>query len=236
MTTTQINVPPSVSRTEFEAAHQGMLAKEKALTHEKDALAAERRRLPRYKMEKNYVFDGPEGKKSLLELFGGRPQLILYSFMFAPGVNGWPDAGCPGCSFFIDNMGNLDHLRARDVSFVVVSRAPLEKLQQYQKRMGWTMPWYSSANTDFNADIGVTTPKGEDHRVNAFYRDGNDVYYTYYTSARGTEQFSSVWNFLDVSALGRQELWEDSPKGYPQSPPYQWWRRHDEYGAEARQG
>ncbi|MEP7242793.1 MAG: DUF899 domain-containing protein [Gammaproteobacteria bacterium] len=229
MTTAQPSFPPSVSQAEFKAAHETQLAKEKALTHQKDALAAERRRMPRLKMEKNYVFDGPDGKKSLLELFGGKQQLVLYSFMFAPTVNGWPDAGCPGCSFFVDNIGNLDHLHARGVNVVLVSIAPLENLERYRKRMGWTIPWYSSANNDFNKDIGVTTPQGEDHRVNVFFRDGNDVYYTFYTSARGTEAFGSTWNFLDITPFGRQELWEDSPKGYPQSPPYQWWRRHDEY-------
>ena len=105
--------------------------------------------------------------------------------------------------------------------------------QRYRKRMGWTLPWYSSANNDFNIDIGVTTDKGEDHRVNVFLLDGDDIYYTYYTSARGTETLRSTWGLLDITPFGRQEDWEDSPAGWPQTLPYQWWRRHDEYGARS---
>ena len=223
------HTPRVVSRAEWQAAHDRLLAKEKAATHAGDALAAERRRLPWLKMEKNYVFDGPK----LRDLFDGRRQLILYSFMFRADVNGWPEAGCPGCSFFVDNLGNPAHLHARDVSLALVSRAPIENIERYRKRMGWTLPWYSSANNDFNIDIGVTTDQGEDHRVNVFLLDGDDIYYTYYTSARGTETLGSTWGLLDITPFGRQEDWEDSPAGWPQTPPYQWWRRHDEYGARS---
>ena len=221
--------PPVVSFDQWKAAHDQQLALEKAATRERDALAAKRRRLPRLKIEKNYVFEGAEGKKSLLELFDGRRQLVLYSFMFAPSVHGWPTAACPGCSFVLDNIGNVSHLNARDTSLVVVSLAPLENIQQYKNRMGWTLPWYSSANNSFNRDIGVTTDEGEDHRVNIFLREGDDIYYTYYTSRRGTEVVGATWGLLDMTPFGRQEEWEDSPAGTPQTPPYQWWRRHDEY-------
>ncbi|MGH6829683.1 MAG: DUF899 domain-containing protein [Methylocella sp.] len=225
--------PRVVSRAEWQAAHARLLAKEKAATHARDALAAERRRLPWLRIEKNYVFDGPQDRASLRDLFDGRRQLVLYSFMFAPDVNGWPEAGCPGCSFVVDNLGNPAHLHARDVSLALVSRAPIENIERYRKRMRWTLPWYSSANNDFNIDIGVTTDKGEDHRVNVFLLDGDDIYYTYYTSARGTETLGSTWGLLDITPFGRQEDWEDSPAGWPQTPPYQWWRRHDEYGARS---
>lgn len=226
-------MPRIVSRAEWQAAHDRLLAKEKAATHARDALAAERRRLPWLRIEKTYVFDGPQDRASLRDLFDGRRQLILYSFMFAPDVNGWPEAGCPGCSFVVDNLGNPANLHARDVSLALVSRAPIENIERYRKRVGWTLPWYSSANNDFNIDIGVTTDKGEDHRVNVFLLDGDNIYYTYYTSARGTETLGSTWGLLDITPFGRQEDWEDSPAGWPQTPPYQWWRRHDEYGARS---
>ena len=230
MTEATIPHPEIVSQTEWQAAHDKLLAKEKAATRARDALAAERRRLPRLRIEKHYLFEGPQGTASLRDLFEGRRQLILYSFMFAPGVNGWPTAGCPGCSFFVDNIGNTDHLHARDVSLVLVSRAPLENIERYRKRMGWTLPWYSSAKNDFNVDIGVTRDDEELHRVNVFLRDGDGIFYTYYTSARGTETLGSTWGLLDLTPFGRQENWEDSPEGVSQTPPYEWWRRHDEYG------
>jgi predicted dithiol-disulfide oxidoreductase (DUF899 family) len=220
-----------VSRAEWEAAHAQLLAKEKAATRARDALAAERRRLPMLRIDKRYEFDGTAGPVPLLDLFDGRPQLILYSFMFAPGVNGWPEAGCPGCSFFVDNIGNIAHLNARGVSIALVSRAPLEAIERYRRRMDWTLPWYSSSQSDFNTDIGVTTAAGEGHRVNVFLREADSIFYTYYTSSRGTETLGSTWGLLDLTPFGRQETWEDSPPGRPQSAPYTWWRRHDEYGS-----
>jgi predicted dithiol-disulfide oxidoreductase (DUF899 family) len=203
--------------------------KEKALTHEHDALAAERRRLPMVKIEKKYEFDGDNGKVRLPDLFEGRRQLILYHFMFAPGVGGWPDAGCPGCSFVADQIPHLSHLHARNTSFVFVSLAPLAKIKRYRRRMGWTIPWFSSAGTDFNRDFGVSTDAGETFGLSVFIRDGRNVYRTYFTNGRGVETLGTVWTLLDVTPFGRQETWEDSPKGRPQTPPYQWWRRHDEY-------
>lgn len=206
-----------------------LLATEKAATRARDALAAERRRQPMVKIDKTYVFEGPAGKVSLLDLFEGRRQLILNHFMFGPGAHGWPEAGCLGCSMFVDQIGHLAHLHARDTSFALVSIATLAKIEAYKKRMGWTIPWYSSAGSDFNRDFGVTTDSGETFGLSAFLRDGDSIFRTYFTSGRGVEALGSVWTFLDLTPLGRQEEWEDSPKGWPQAPPYSWWRRHDEY-------
>jgi predicted dithiol-disulfide oxidoreductase (DUF899 family) len=225
--------PPAVSPAEWQTAHEELLAKEKDATRARDALAAERRRLPMVRIEKDYVFEGPDGKAGLLDLFEGRRQLIVYHFMFAPGVNGWPDAGCDGCSMVVDNIGHLAHLHARDTSLVLVSRAPVEKIEAYKRRMGWTVPWFSSAGSDFNKDFGVTTDEGETFGLSVFLRDSEEVFRTYFTSGRGVEALGSNWTFLDLTPLGRQEDWEDSPEGYPQTPRYEWWRRHDEYEGAA---
>jgi predicted dithiol-disulfide oxidoreductase (DUF899 family) len=234
-TRAQLNLPQVVSEAEWEAAHEELLAKEKEATRARDALAAERRRQPMVRIDKDYVFKGPGGKVSLLDLFDGRRQLILYHFMFAPDVEGWPEAGCEGCSMVVDNVGHLAHLHARDTSFVLVSRAPVAQIEAYRERMGWAIPWFSSADSDFNMDFGVTTDRGETFGLSVFLRDGDDVYRTYFTSGRGVEALGSIWTFLDLTPLGRQEDWEDSPKGYPQTSPYEWWRRHDEY-EDARAG
>jgi predicted dithiol-disulfide oxidoreductase (DUF899 family) len=224
-----MSLPQVVSPAEWQAARDRLLVKEKEATRASDALAAERRRLPMVRIEKDYVFEGPEGSASLLDLFEGRRQLIVYHFMFAPTVNGWPSAGCPGCSWFTDQIGNLAHLHARDTSLVLVSLAPLENIEPYRRRMGWTVPWFSSAGNDFNVDFGLTTEEYETFGLSVFLRDGDDVYRTYFATRRGAEPLGSVWSFLDVTPLGRQEQWEDSPAGWPQGPPYEWWRRHDEY-------
>jgi predicted dithiol-disulfide oxidoreductase (DUF899 family) len=230
MKTKNTKAPPRiVSPAEWQTARENLLVKEKAATHARDALAAERRRLPMVRIEKDYVFEGSDGEANLLDLFEGRRQLILYHFMFAPVVEGWPEAGCPGCSFFVDQIGHLSHLYARDTSFALVSRAPLANIRHYQKRMGWTVPWYSSSRNDFNVDFGVTSEAGETFGLSVFLRDRNNVYRTYFTSGRGVEALGSTWTFLDLTPLGRQEDWEDSPDGWPQSAPYEWWRRHDEY-------
>jgi predicted dithiol-disulfide oxidoreductase (DUF899 family) len=225
--------PPVVSLTEWQAAREALLAKEKEATRARDALAAERRRLPRVRIEKDYVFDGPDGKTRLLDLFEGRKQLLLYHFMFGPNQ----DEGCDGCSMFVDQVGDVAHLHARDTSFVLVSRAPLEKLAAYKKRMGWTIPWFSSLDSEFNVDFGVSpeAPQptvyqdGESFGLSVLLRDADSVFRTYFTSHRGVEALGSVWTFLDLTPLGRQEVWEDSPPGYPQTKPYEWWRRHDKY-------
>jgi predicted dithiol-disulfide oxidoreductase (DUF899 family) len=230
-TKTQKTLPSIVSREEWEKAHKQLLRKEKAATRARDALAAERRRQPMVEIEKDYRFEGPDGAASLLDLFDGRRQLIIYHFMFAPDVDGWPDAGCPGCSFFVDQIGHLSHLHARDTSLALVSRAPLANIQRYQRRMGWTVPWFSSFGSDFNRDFGLTTDEGETFGLSVFLRDGDRIFRTYFTSGRGVEALGSVWTFLDLTPLGRQETWEDSPAGWPQTAPYEWWRRHDEYGS-----
>jgi predicted dithiol-disulfide oxidoreductase (DUF899 family) len=232
MSTQTRALPTIVSQEEWQKARNALLAKEKAATHARDALAAERRRLPMTRVDKKYVFDGPDGKVSLLDLFEGRPQLLIYHFMFAPGVNGWPSAGCPGCSLFTDNIGQFTpvHLNARGVSLALVSRAPLANIEAYRKRMSWPHRWVSSGHNSFNVDFGITTPQGEDHGLSAFLRDGDQIFRTYFTSQRGTEAVGNVWGFLEATPYGRQESWEDSPAGWPQSPPYEWWRRHDEYG------
>lgn len=225
------SLPKVVSQDEWRAARDALLAKEKELTHARDALAAERRRLPMARVEKQYTFEGPNGPVTLLDLFQGRPQLLLYHFMFAPGVHGWPEAGCPGCSMFMDNLGQftLTHVAHRDASFAVVSRGPLANLLAYKARMSWNVPWVSSANNTFNTDFGLTTKDGENHGLSVFVRDGDSIYRTYFTSNRGLETVGTVWNLLDLTPFGRQETWEDTPEGRPQSAPYEWWKRHDEY-------
>ena len=228
-----MNLPPVVSEREWQAAHEALLAQEKEATRARDALAAERRRLPMVRIEKEYVFDGPGGKTTLLDLFEGRRQLLLYHFMFGPNQ----DAGCDGCSMFADQICHLAHLHARDTSFALVSRAPFEKIAGYRERMGWTIPWVSSFDSDFNVDFGVgpQTPQpseyqdGESFGLSVFFRDDDRVFRTYFTTARGVEALGSVWSFLDLTPLGRQEEWEESPPGYPQTKPYEWWRRHDAY-------
>jgi len=224
-----MDLPQVVSASEWEAAREALLAQEKEATRARDALAAQRRRLPIVEVDKDYVFEGPAGQMRLVDLFDGRRQLVVYHFMFAPGVHGWPAAGCPGCSMFVDNIGHVAHLHARDTSLALVSRAPLANLEAYRERMGWTIPWVSSAGSDFNVDFRVTTDQGETFGLSVFLRDGDRVFRTYFTSGRGVEALGSNWTFLDLTPLGRQEDWEDSPGGWPQTPRYQWWRRHDEY-------
>ena len=219
-----MNLPPVVSPQEWDAAREELLVKEKELTRARDALAAERRRMPRQAVSKDYRFEGPDGPVGLLDLFAGRRQLIVYRFFFEPGVSGWPEGGCRGCSLGADQVGHLAHLNARDTSFVYVSRAPQEDIARYRERMGWEVPWYTLTD-DFDADFGVD----EWHGTNAFIRDGDEIFRTYFVDSRGDEGLGSVWSYLDITALGRQEIWEDSPEGYPQTQAYAWWNRHDEY-------
>jgi predicted dithiol-disulfide oxidoreductase (DUF899 family) len=221
-----MSLPQVVSAAEWQAAREALLVKEKVLTRAHDALNAERRRLPMVKVGKEYVFEGPHGPAGLLDLFEGRRQLILYHFMFGPD---W-DEGCGGCSLLVDNMGHPAHLHARDTSLVLVSRAPLEKLEAFKARMGWSAPWYSSFGSDFNTDFGVSTEDNESFGLSVFLRDGEDVYRTYFTAGRGVEHLGTNWTYLDLTPFGRQETWEDSPAGWPQSEPYMWWRYHDKYG------
>jgi predicted dithiol-disulfide oxidoreductase (DUF899 family) len=228
-----MELPRIVSEAEWQEANEQLRGKEKEATKARDALAAERRRLPMVRIQKEYVFDGPGGKASLLDLFEGRRQLIVYHFMFGPNQ----DVGCDGCSMVADQIVHLAHLHARDTSFAMVSRAPIAKIEPYRERMGWSLPWYSSFDSDFNVDFGLSpeTPQegvyqdGETFGLSVFLRDGDEVYRTYFTNRRGVETLGPVWTLLDLTPLGRQENWEDSPEGRPQGKPYEWWRRHDEY-------
>ena len=214
-----------VTASEWEVARQWLLVTEKELTRARDALAAERRRMPWLAVEKEYEFDGPQGRVTLSDLFEGRTQLIVYRAFFEPGVYGWPEHACPGCSLVADQVAHLAHLNARDTTLAFASRAPQPEIDRVKARMGWAMPWYTMTD-QFDADHGVD----EWHGTNAFIREDGQVFRTYFVNNRGDETMGSTWSYLDLTALGRQEEWEDSPPGYPQTPPYHWWRWHDAYG------
>jgi len=223
-----MKTPPVVSRDAWETARKEMLVKEKAFTKARDQLAADRRRMPWMAVETDYEFIGPEGKVSLLDLFQGRRQLIVYRAFYEPGVAGWPDHACRGCSFGADQVSNLAHLNARDTTLVWASRAPQADIEGLKRRMGWNMPWYTITDS-FDKDFGVD----EWHGHNIFVRDGDRVFRTYFINSRGDEAMGSTWAYLDATPLGRQETWEDSPEGYPQTPPYRWWNWHDQYAPDA---
>ena len=224
-----MELPKVVSAAEWEVARAGLLAKEKEATRARDALAAERRRLPMVTIDKAYALEGPNGKATLLDLFEGRRQLIVYHFMFGPSAA----VGCAGCSMVVDNMGHPAHLHARDTSLALVSRAPLAKIEPFKERMGWTCRGTPrSTATSTSTSASEATDGGETFGLSVFYRDGDNVFRTYFTDQRGVEALGSNWTFLDLTPLGRQEDWEDSPAGYPQTPRYQWWRLHDEYDEE----
>jgi predicted dithiol-disulfide oxidoreductase (DUF899 family) len=241
--TTKPELPKVVSREEWLRARKELLVKEKGWNRQRDALSAERRKLPMVRIEKDYVFEGPQGRRSLGDLFEGRRQLLVYHFMFAPE---W-DEGCRACSFVADNLsGALVHLAARDTSFAAISRAPLAKIERFRKRMGWTFPWLSSSGGDFNQDFHATMDeahpeynyqpgyyagileaqaKGEGHPpaeregLSVFLRDGERVFHAYSTYARGVDPFLNTYNLLDHTPLGRQENGE----------PMAWLRHHDRY-------
>jgi predicted dithiol-disulfide oxidoreductase (DUF899 family) len=241
--------PQVVSRDEWLVARKQLLAQEKELTGHRDEVNAARRRLPMVEIDAEYVFDGPDGKAGLLDVFDGRRQLLVWHFMFDPS---W-DEGCPSCSFIIDHIGfQLSHLHARDTSLAAISRAPIEKLAAHKQRMRWTIPWYSSHGSDFNYDFHVTLDPAvapveynyqpppdalaevewpmEGHAVSAFLRDGDRVFHTYQSYARGGELLIGTYNWLDLTALGRQEDWEE-PAGRSDGPAQSWLRRHDRYDA-----
>src|SRR5437868_7118639 len=234
-----MSLPEIVTRDEWLAARQGLLAKEKDLTRRRDALNVERRNLPMVEMDKDYTFEGPGGTVRLIDMFEGRRQLIIYHFMFHPE---WED-GCPSCTAGTDelNDGFLDHLHTRDTTYAMVSRAPFEKLERWRAKKRWTIPWYSSFGTDFNYDFGVTidASRGFDeynfrtldeyaalgHESmktadqpydmpgrSAFLKVDGRVFHTYSQYARGLESTGGSYYFLDLTALGRQEDWEE-PKG-----------------------
>lgn len=226
-----------VSREAWLDARRVLLAKEKAFTAARDALSAERRRMPWVKIEKDYVFDGPGGRVSLAALFGGRSQLIVYHFMLGPG---WVQ-GCPSCSYLADHFdGAIPHLAQRDVSFTAISRAPLSEIAAYKKRMGWRFDWASSHGSDFNHDFQVSftpeemargestynyapakIPSEELPGLSVFYKDGDGVFHTYSAYARGLDILAGTYNFLDMAPKGRDE------DALPWT--MAWVRRHDEY-------
>jgi predicted dithiol-disulfide oxidoreductase (DUF899 family) len=232
-----MSLPKVVSREEWLAARTQLLAEEKAMTRTRDVLNIKRRELPMVKIDKEYAFDGPGRKAGLIDLFEGRRQLIVQHFMFDPS---WDD-GCPSCTAAADEIsdGLLEHLHIRDTSFAVVSRAPLAKIERYKAKRGWTFPWYSSYGSDFNYDFNVTIDASvapvmwnyrtmeelERHGMgwmsegsseqpghSMFLRDGDDIFHTYSMYARGAEMLGGSYYFLDLTALGRQEEWEE-PKG-----------------------
>jgi predicted dithiol-disulfide oxidoreductase (DUF899 family) len=220
--------PPIVSPQEWEAARQQLLVREKAHTRARDALAAERRRMPWTAVETPYVFETVAGPASLLDLFEGRRQLIVYRAFFEPGVHGWPDHACRGCSLVADQVADLSHLNARDTTLCFVSRGPQSDIARLKARMGWRIPWHTVTDS-FDADFGVD----EWHGHNVFIRDGERIFRTYFINNRGDEAIGTTWSYLDLSPLGRQETWEDSPAGYPQTPPYKWWNWNDAYVPQA---
>jgi predicted dithiol-disulfide oxidoreductase (DUF899 family) len=229
------------TREEWLAARVELLEREKELTRRSDELARQRTELPWVPIEKEYLFETEQGTKTLAELFDGRSQLLVYHFMFGPTVPGWPEEGCPGCSFTADSLdGSVVHLAHRDVTFVAVSRAPLDRLNAYEARMGWSFPWVSYDGSDFNLDFGVFTeeerqtgrgfnfgtPKHADeidlrseelHGLSAFVLEDGVVYHTYSTYDRGTDVLNATWQLLDRTSKGRGK----DPEGWPQ--------RHDKY-------
>ncbi len=231
-TVSTIPHPEIVSPEAWRAARVELLAEEKEQTKRYDALNAKRRRLPMVKLDKTYEFDGPAGKKKLADLFEGRAQLIVYHFMFDPK---W-EKGCPGCTGFVNALGDISMLAKRQTTFALISRAPLEKLEGQKKSEGWSFPWYSSFASDFNYDFHTTLDEskapreynfkpvakaeGEAHGLSVFFRIDNDVYHTYSSYARGVESLTDSYRLLDVTPYGRQEDFEDSPAGWPQKPTY----------------
>jgi len=205
-------MPKIASAEEWQRERDELLRAEKEATRAVDALAARRRRLSMVKFDNDrYVFDGPDGPKRLLDLFAGRDQLAVYQFM----DNG-PDAFCPGCTHFTNNVAALEDLANAGVSWATVSNMPLPQIEEYKARMGWTMPFLSSRGTPFSTDCGADGG----FMLNVFLRDGDDVYRTYNTTARGVDRILFSNNILDLLPFGRQEEWEDSPPGWPQHPTY----------------
>lgn len=241
MSSPTIAHPPLASSADWRTQRLRLLELEKEVTRQHDRLAAERRRLPMIRIDKDYRFDGPEGKQPLHDLFGGKRQLIVYHFMFDPS---W-DKGCPGCTGYVDALGDLSMLADRQTRFVLISRAPLAKLNAYKEQRGWDRPWYSSFGNDFNYDFHVTLnaklrpveynyrseaemiarevpnqTEGEAHGLSVFFRLNDEVYHTYSSYARGVEGVTDAYALLDRTPYGRQEDWEDSPAGWPQQPTY----------------
>lgn len=241
MNTPPVPHPPIASAAEWREQRVRLLEREKEATRELDRLAAERRRLPMRRLGADYVFEGAAGRVRLVDLFAGRVQLIVYHFMFDPA---W-EKGCPGCTGYVDALGDLSMLEQRQTSFALISRAPFAKLDAYRRARGWNRTWVSSFGNDFNLDFHVTHDEarrpveynfrtkaellahgarddftGEAHGLSVFFRLGDEVFHTYSTYARGVERLTDAYALLDVTPYGRQEDWEDSPAGWPQRPTY----------------
>lgn len=223
----EFTLPDIVSPEEWQVARAELLAEEKALMKARDRLAAKRRSLPMTPVRTDYRFVGPDGEVDLLGLFGGRRQLIVYRFFYAPDVENWPDGACSGCSMVADTVVHPAHLAARDTTLVFVSAAPQDRIAPLKSRMGWEhIPFFTLIGDDFSRDFGVEEYFG----LNVFVSDGEGVYRSYFVNGRGIEEIGPVWSFLDITPLGRQESWQDVPPGRPQGPAYDWWRLHDGYG------
>jgi predicted dithiol-disulfide oxidoreductase (DUF899 family) len=220
-----------VSQTDWDAALAVITEREQTVAEAIDQLAAARKRMPMVRVEGDYRFKGPDGERSLAELFDGRSQLILYRFFFEDGVEGWPDAGCVGCSSWADGIGQLGLLHARDITFAMVSPAPQANLQRYAERMGWThIPWYTILTERFSADFGVDEWFG----LNVFLRDGDDVYRTYFLQHGAmVRTIGSLATLMSLTPYGGQGDDEDAPEGWPQAPGSFWYRRHDEFDEPA---
>jgi len=212
-----------MSREQWCEERRLFLQDEKAATRARDALNARRRRLSMTLIDVPYTFGSTKGQVPFGDLFEGRPQLIVYHNMLAPGS----DHLCPGCSRYCDQIGNLEHLHARRTTFAVVSRATVPEIERVKSRLEWTFPWYSSFGTSFHDDF--VESEDESFGLSVFIRRDENIFQTYFTSGRGVEVPSNTFGFLDITPLGRQETWEDSPEGWPQEPAHSWIRIHDEY-------
>lgn len=219
--------PPEVSQAAWDSALEEIAAREEAVAASMLELAAARKRMPMVKVENEYRFEGPDGQRSLLDLFDGRRRLILYRFFFEEGVDGWPDAGCSGCSSFADGVADLGLLHARDITFAMASPAPQAKLQRYAERMGWTdLPWYTIATESFSPDFGVDEWFG----LNVFLRDGDDLFRTYFLQhGPMVQSIGNVWTLAALTPYGSQAEDDDAPEGWPTAPMSYWMRRHDEF-------
>jgi predicted dithiol-disulfide oxidoreductase (DUF899 family) len=242
-----MDLPEITDAATWRAARIDLLTREKEMSRQRDELAAARRRLPMVEVSQPYAFDGPDGPAGLADLFRGRRQLLVYHFMFEPD---WTE-GCESCSYIIDNVGNQAHLHARGTTLAVVSRASLDRLEAYRTRMGWELDWYSSGRSDFNDDFGVTFDEssghseynyrdlsgdpdwrgwvGEQPGVSAFLSDGGRIFHTYSSYGRGLDLLAGTNNWMDLTALGRQEKWEQPPGRDDGSGPMSWLKRHDSY-------
>ncbi|MFY0406536.1 DUF899 family protein [Solicola sp. PLA-1-18] len=223
--------PSVVTAAEWQAELAVLAEQEQAVAAQIGALAAARKRMPMVRVEGDYRFEGPDGEVSLVDLFEGRTQLILYRFFFEEGVGGWPDAGCVGCSSWADGVAQLGLLHARDITVAMASPASQPQLRAYAERMGWTdIPWYTIGTESFTEDFGAT----DWFALNVFLRDGDDVYRTYYLqNGPMVSNIGTITSLMSLTPYGGQIEYEDVPEGWPQAPTSYWMRRHDEFDEPA---